>query len=256
MLQIERFSKTFNGNPAVNDVSFSIDVGSLVGLVGPSGAGKSVLLKLIGGVMQADYGTVRFGSLPIGASPEIGFLFQEGALFDSMTVLENVTFPLMRGFYGHDAKRTRDASEYDEAVERAYQKLCEVGLGEAYKKYPGQLSGGMRRRVALARAVVHKPHMVLLDDPTAGLDPVAASVIMNMIKRLHQEYRPTVIMVSQDIRRLLPNVDQVIALFDGRLEGSFSPRELEARANDRVLQFLKTRFDFSVFNGQGTPELH
>ena len=254
MLQIDRFSKTFNGTPVVDDVSFSLEVGSLAGLVGPSGAGKSVLLMLIGGVMKADRGTVRFGSLPLGASPEIGFLFQEGALFDSMTVLENVTFPLMRGFEGHDAKRTRDASDYDEAVERAYQKLCEVGLGDAYKKYPGQLSGGMRRRVALARAVVHRPHMVLLDDPTAGLDPVAASVIMNLIKRLHREYRPTVLMVSQDIRRLLPNVDQVLALFNGCLEGNFRPEELEAKANTRVLEFLKTRFDFSVFNGQGSAE--
>ncbi len=256
MLQIENFCKAFKSGPALQNASFTVETGSLVGLVGPSGSGKSVLLKLLGGVMEADQGTVRFDSLPIGSSPEIGFLFQEGALFDSMTVLENVAFPLMRGFHGFDAKRTRNASEYDEAVERAYKKLCEVGLRDAYKKYPGQLSGGMRRRVALARAVVHKPHMVLLDDPTAGLDPVAASVIMNLIKNLHREYRPTVIMVSQDIRRLLPNVDQVIALFDGRVEGSFAPRDARAQANDKVLRFLKTRFDFSVFDGQRTPELH
>ena len=105
MLQIENFCKAFKSGPALQNASFTVETGSLVGLVGPSGSGKSVLLKLLGGVMEADQGTVRFDSLPIGSSPEIGFLFQEGALFDSMTVLENVAFPLMRGFHGFDAKR-------------------------------------------------------------------------------------------------------------------------------------------------------
>ena len=123
------------------------------GVVAELGAGKSVLLKLIGGVIEADFGEVHVEQLGDGEVPEVGFLFQEGALFDSMTVLQNVAFPLLEGYHDQRAEQC----DYDDAVSRSYEILCQVGLGRAYKKFPGQLSGGMRRRVALARALVHRP---------------------------------------------------------------------------------------------------
>lgn len=265
MIHVKNVSKSFDGRTILHDINFSLRPGEFVGLVGPSGGGKSVLLKLLGGVIQPDSGSVEVDadSFEQSAAPAVqeedgpeqridtGFLFQEGALFDSMTVLENVAFPLT-------AKRTDCAMprvERREAFGRAQKILAAVGLKKAWAKVPGQLSGGMRRRVAIARALVSEPQLVLLDDPTGGLDPVAASVIINLIKDLHQEYRPTVIMVSHDIRRLLPNVERVLGLFDGTIACDLAPAELAAKAPKAVIHFLATRFDFDEFSrtGSGAP---
>jgi phospholipid/cholesterol/gamma-HCH transport system ATP-binding protein len=213
----------------------------MVGLVGPSGAGKSVLLKLIGGVLTPDSGQiVRPTNSEDEVALSVGFLFQEGALFDSMSVIDNVAFPLR-------ATRTKHGRmNYADVMDRAYAILCEVGLSDAYKKMPGQLSGGMRRRVGIARALVGHPDLVLLDDPTGGLDPVAARVIMNLIRTLHEHYTPTILMVSHDLRRLLPSVDRVLALFNGRIVCDETPEALPHQASERVLRFLSTRYDFNI----------
>lgn len=231
MISIRNVRKSFDLNQVLKGVSFDLDEGELVGLVGPSGGGKSVLLKIIGDVLCTDSGEI---SAPEGTST--GILFQEGALFDSMSVLDNVAFPLASG------------SEYvprSECNERAYQALCSVGLGKDYAKFPGQISGGMRRRVALARAIVARPSVVLLDDPTGGLDPVAASVILELVKEIHAEYKPIMVLVSHDIRRLLPNVPRIISLFDGQIVSDCQTSELPGAAPDKVVSFLATRYDFS-----------
>ena len=241
MLKLEGVRKSFGGNELISGVSFSLAPGEIVGLVGPSGSGKSVLLKLIGGVLQPDQGTIIFNGQTTD-QVSVGFLFQEGALFDSMSVIQNVAFPLLaeRSSGAHPAP-----TDYDNAMEQAYEILGDVGLSDAYLKLPGQLSGGMRRRVALARALVARPQLVLLDDPTGGLDPVAASVIMSLICELHQRDKPTIIMVSHDIRRLLPSITRVLALFDGSIRTDEQPGCLQEKADPLVLRFLATRYDFS-----------
>ncbi len=247
MISVNDIAISFGTNRVLDGVTFSLAAGELVGLVGPSGGGKSVLLKILGEVIPADRGTVRT-TVGAGESPQapgVGFLFQEGALFDSMSVLDNVAFPLLSGDKTQRANCSRDT-----AYQRAFDLLAEVGLSKASAKFPGQLSGGMRRRVALARALVARPGLVLLDDPTGGLDPVAATVIIELIKSLHEHYRPTVVIVSHDIRRLLPNVSRVLGLFNGRIVCDEPPRQLSSSAPSEVVQFLATRFDFPAFDAQ------
>lgn len=254
MITVTNLKKSLNSTPVLRDISFQLNDGEMVGLVGPSGGGKSVLLKVLGGILAPDSGSVECSTKNFeptsghdheGEEVSVGFLFQEGALFDSMNVLDNVAFPLR---VCHDAS---SSSKYrfptldrKQAYERAYGILHEIGLAKAWKKFPGQLSGGMRRRVGLARALVGRARVVLLDDPTGGLDPVAASVIVNLVQRFHRDYHPTIIMVSHDIRRLLPNVERVIALFQGEIVFYDRPEELLTKAGQEVLEFLTKRFDF------------
>jgi phospholipid/cholesterol/gamma-HCH transport system ATP-binding protein len=244
MYQIEQLEMSFQKNHVLRGVSFSLPKASCVGLIGPSGSGKSVLLKILAGILTPDSGAINTTGSASTTNQQVGFLFQEGALFDSMTVLENVTFPLLQGFPGQHSESNPRCS-YDEAVERGYAVLKQVGLASSYEKFPGQLSGGMRRRLGLARAIVHKPNLVLLDDPTAGLDPVAANVIMDLIAALFAEYRPTLLIVSHDLRRLLPRVERVLALFDGKLVGDYPVSQLESQSAPHVKTFIETRFDFS-----------
>ncbi len=249
MIRVEHVVKYFGENLVLKDVNFVLEPGEIVGVVGPSGGGKSVLLKLLGNVIEPSAGVVHHSSGPSSNpgpehDPSVGFLFQEGALFDSMSVLDNVVFPLLA-----DQQRAPTDAEYTQA----FDILEEVGLAKAYQKVPGQLSGGMRRRVALARALVTKPELVLLDDPTGGLDPVASTVIIDLINSLRRHYKLTVVLVSHDIRRLLPNVERILALFDGRIVCDLPPHELVAKAPKNVLQFLATRFDFSNFQHPAAP---
>lgn len=249
MLRVSELTKRFGHTLVINGVSFDIKQGEMVGLVGPSGAGKSVLLKMLGGVMDPDLGSV---SRTDGGDIIAGLLFQESALFDSMTVLDNVAFPLLE--YGDrrhgdlkggmlTARMTRLR-----ARELAYEALVEVGLSDACYKYPGQLSGGMKRRAGIARALVARSALVLLDDPTGGLDPVAASVIMNLVASLHASYGFSVVMVSHDIRRLLPRVSRVIALEDGCVACDLPTEKLRDSAPESVYRFLSSRYDFNDSN--------
>lgn len=231
-IQVKNLVKYFSDKVIIKNISFNLKSGEFVGMFGPSGAGKSVLLKLLANVMEPTNGEISFSE----DNSSIGFLFQEGALFDSMSVIENVAFPLFAKKEGIPA---------DQVYERAYLMLEEVGLAKAYSKLPEQLSGGMRRRAALARALVTHPKLVLLDDPTTGLDPVASSVIIDLIKKLHAQYQPTVVIVSHDIRRLLPKVQRVLGLFDGKLICDVAPQQIISEAPKRIINFLETRFDFS-----------
>jgi phospholipid/cholesterol/gamma-HCH transport system ATP-binding protein len=226
--EVSSVYKSFGERQVLKDVSFAIPKGQVIGLVGPGGSGKSVLLKILGGVLKQDAGVIDLKGASCGLS------FQEGALFDSMSVLDNVAFPLLER---RECSRT-------EAYQRAYKVLSDVGLGQAVSKHMGQLSGGMIRRVGIARALVVDPSFLLLDDPTGGLDPIAASVIMNLVIKLHKEHSTTVIIVSHDIRRLLPRVDFVMALFNGRIKCFVERAKLKQSAPSEVISFLSTRYDF------------
>ena len=237
MLEVDNVSKSFAEHPVLRGVSCAFTPGAVCGLIGPSGSGKSVLLKIIGGVIPQDSGTIRFGA---HGRSDMSLMFQEGALFDSISVFDNVAFPLVHG----DVPTTHLKRALRlELQERVMSILARVGLSDAAEKVPAQLSGGMRRRVSLARALVSNPDLVLLDDPTCGLDPVASSVIMNLILELQREHRPTMIIVSHDLRRLLPFVDSIHALFDGRVVFTGTLADLEQSLHRELIRFVSCRFD-------------
>ena len=237
-LVINKVCKAFGSTTVLSGVTAEIGAGKIVGLVGPSGGGKSTLLKIVGCVLDADSGEIDRGEV---TNEEISLMFQEGALFDSLSVADNVAFSLVDG----KVPLSRlSQNEREEAVVLASRILSRVGLFAASHKMPAQISGGMRRRVSLARALVCNPRLALLDDPTAGLDPVASSVIMNLIVELHRESNQTTVIASHDLRRLLPVCDEIIGLFGGSIVFK-GPRESLEDSPAEVREFIACRYDFN-----------
>jgi len=246
MITLSHVRRAFGEKVVLRDVSMTLGVGSLAGLIGPSGGGKSVLLKILSGVDPSDSGSIDRGEIGTGGTADVSLMFQEGALFDSINVFDNVAFPLVNGVV---PTFILSKGEQREVHARVDEILAAVGLSKAAEKMPGQLSGGMRRRVSLARALVARPKLVLLDDPTSGLDPIASRIIMDLIVKLHDQYKPTMLMVSQDLRRLLPVVREVFALFDGRIVFNGSVADLVAHAPEDVRHFVACRYDLTREGG-------
>ncbi len=238
MLSVTEITKSFGTTSVLRGVSFQLAEGGFYGLIGPSGGGKSVLLKIIAGIFDPDSGSVSHG---LANRSELGFMFQEGALFDSLSVVDNVAFPLVGG---RVPTTILPRALRREVHEKAEAVLARVGLSAAIRKMPAQLSGGMRRRASLARAVVSKPRLLLLDDPTAGLDPVASSIIMELIRELHEEYLPTTLIISQDLRRLIPTVPHIFGLFNGKIAFSGGASDL-CNCSAQVKSFVSCRYDLS-----------
>lgn len=195
-----------------------IDVprGKILGLVGPGGVGKTLLLKMLCGLIRPDQGTVEVDGVDINRlrglklaemRKRFGVLFQNYALFDFMTVWQNVAFPLIQA-------RVCDETT---ARERAVELLTHLGLQGSEELMPNQLSGGMKKRVSLARATISHPEIMLCDDPTAGLDPVTSSKIFIMLKRVQQEAGSTTLVVTHDIDRLVQICDEYMMLYEGRV---------------------------------------
>jgi phospholipid/cholesterol/gamma-HCH transport system ATP-binding protein len=241
VLRIKGLSRAFGEKRVLCGVDLDVPTSQLVGVIGPSGGGKSTLLKILASTCRADSGSVLFSSE--ASAHDIALMFQEGALFDSLSVYDNVAFPLVRG---RVPTTLLPKSERASVCEKVSEILARVGLTKAANKMPAQLSGGMRRRVSLARALVCRPAYLLLDDPTSGLDPVASSVIMDLIVELHSEYRPTTLIVSHDLRRLLPVVEQVVALFHGAVAFQGTLSELRANPDPQIRGFVSCRFDMEV----------
>lgn len=231
----------FGSHQVIRGVTVRIPRSAMVGLIGPSGSGKSVLLKSLLGVLDSPEIVERGVGIVHGRA---SLMFQEGALFDSLTVFDNLAFPLV---HGRVPARNLPDSIREEVRSQVSGALARVGLLKAAWKYPAQLSGGMRRRVSLARALIAHPEVALLDDPTAGLDPVASSVIMELIRELHEEQSLTTVIVSHDLRRLLPSVDSVIALEHGQVVFQGSLTELLSGAPDSIRHFVHCRFDASKY---------
>ena len=245
-LKIENIHMSFPGNCVLKGASMALREGSISGLIGPSGSGKSVLLKIAGGVMRPDRGTVAkelHRKKYDNPAQEISLMFQEGALFDSISVFDNVAFPLVQG---RVPSVTLPYKKREEMREKVSAALSRVGLTNAAHKMPAQLSGGMRRRVSLARALVARPEILLLDDPTCGLDPVASSVIMNLIVEMHKDYRPTVLIVSHDLRRLFPIVDTIFALFGGKICFGGTLEDLKVSDHSLLRTFAACRYDLAA----------
>ncbi len=240
VLEANNLVQRFGALQVLSNVHLQLSRGEIVGLIGPSGGGKSVLLKTLANVLQPTEGEV---SSFLGEHGEVSFMFQEGALFDSDSVLDNVAFPLIDGRVPCSALKK---DEKPEVSRRFGAILGKVGLFRHGHKFPAQLSGGMRRRVSLARALVNEPEIALLDDPTSGLDPVASSVIMALIKSLHESLGTSMILVSHDLRRLLPVCSRVIALFDGRVVFDGTLETLRNNANEQVIHFVSCRYDLDA----------
>ncbi|MFK7160975.1 ABC transporter ATP-binding protein [Marinospirillum sp. MEB164] len=220
-----------------SQLNLQILPGQITAIMGPSGTGKTTLLKLLGGQLQPEAGSIRvFGqdvahlsrSALFALRSRMGMLFQSGALFTDMSVFENVAFPLR--------VHTQDTEE--QIRQRVLAKLHAVGLRGASDLMPSELSGGMTRRVALARAIVLDPELLMYDEPFVGQDPISMGVLVKLIKSLNQERRLTSIIVSHDVHETLSIADQVYLLAGGRVIASGSPQDLLASTDPSVQQFI------------------
>lgn len=236
MIELSGIEKSF-AQPILRGIDLSIPEGISYGMIGPGASGKSVLLKIITGLMRPDAGSVRVDGRDILTMTDlelqefrkgIGMQFQNMALFDFMTVGENVAFPLRRLF---------DLPE-EEVGRRVSERLERVRLPGFQERMPGGLSGGQKRRVAVARATVAAPPIVLYDEPAAGLDPVTSQKIFDLLREEQQDAKATVLMVSSDLDRMLPTVDRVGMMLDGTLIFDGTPEEARNSSDERVYQFV------------------
>jgi phospholipid/cholesterol/gamma-HCH transport system ATP-binding protein len=236
---VEGLHKSFGTQTVLNGISLAVSRGETLAVLGRSGTGKSVLLRLIIGLEKPDSGTVRIhgqdivglGLDQLGAIRKtMGFLFQHAALYDSLTVQQNVAFPL------EHHKKEMSKSERDDRV-RAL--LGEVGMEQALAKMPSDISGGMQKRAGLARALVLEPNILLLDEPTAGLDPISSAEIDDLVLKLQEEHHIASIVVTHDLYSAKTIADRLALLNEGHvvIEGSFE--ELQQSDIGFVREFLK-----------------
>ncbi|MFW6197279.1 MAG: ABC transporter ATP-binding protein, partial [Myxococcota bacterium] len=223
--------------PVLRDVSLRVPEGQIVALVGPGASGKSVLFKVVTGLMRPDEGRVvvdgeeisSMGELALGrVRKRIGMLFQNNALFDHMTVGDNIAFPLRRLFSPAEA----------EVHGRVAERLDRVALGGFESRMPGDLSGGQRKRVGIARATITRAPMVLYDEPTAGLDPVTSQKIYNLIRDEQRADGSTVVVISSDVQGVLSIADRVAMLNRGELVFEGAVDEARASSHGALRQFL------------------
>jgi phospholipid/cholesterol/gamma-HCH transport system ATP-binding protein len=238
-VELRHVSKSFGSRRVLDDVSLAVPRGQSVCILGRSGTGKSVTLKHIIGLERPDEGRVLIDGEDItGMSARdlshvrtrIGFLFQNGALFDSITVGENVAFPLRRH------RRLPDA----QVRQRARDLLGAVGLGDEYDKMPADLSGGMRKRAALARALALEPAILLADEPSAGLDPVTAGEIDALLANLKRSSQTTLVVVTHNIPSARAIGDVLVFLHDGRVLAAGTPAELAQDRSELVRAFMRS----------------
>ncbi|YCM43380.1 ATP-binding cassette domain-containing protein [Verrucomicrobiaceae bacterium 227] len=239
-LEMRGIRKSFGSNEVLRGVDLDVYRGETLALLGGSGGGKSVLMKHMVGLLQPDEGTVTLeGKLISGcderqlswARRKISMMFQSGALFDSMTVRENIAFPLRES-------GIKDEAEIDRRVQEALEIVKLPGQED---KMPSDLSGGMRKRVALARAVVEKPCCVLYDEPHAGLDPVTGDSIDHLIKALARDHGITNIVITHEMRSVFRIATRIIFMKDGRIYWEGTGDELKASADPVLKNFIEGR---------------
>lgn len=237
IIELEGVSRSFGGVAALCDISFTVRRGGTLGIIGTGGAGKSLILKLICGLDRPSSGRVVVDGVPVHSAKEtalmplrsrIGMIFQNYALFDDLNVGRNIGFPLER------LGRFSDA----EIQARVAERLAQVNLPGIEAKLPSALSGGMKKRICLARATVHNPPIMLCDDPTAGLDPVTTNRIFRLLKTLQKQNEATAIIVSHEVGYLTPICDRFLMLDQGRVIYD-GPAAAAAECSDlRVRQFV------------------
>ncbi|TXD43653.1 ATP-binding cassette domain-containing protein [Lujinxingia vulgaris] len=236
MIRIENVTKYHEGRVVIDDVTLTIADNTNVGLIGPGGCGKSVLLKIVCGLIKPDKGRVLIDDIDVHKLKptelaelrfRIGMLFQNYALFDSMNVADNIAFPL------------RQAGETDEELiaEKVKQALIDISLPGIGERYPNELSGGMKKRVSFARAVIRRPPIVFYDDPTAGLDPVTSSKIFILLRKMQHDHNTTSVTISHDIEGIKDICDRFAMLDRGRLIFEGDRPAIEACEDSLVSQF-------------------
>lgn len=239
VIQITSLNKSFGMNTVLKGFSMELNAGETVVVLGKSGCGKSVLIKCIIGLLEPDSGGIEvFGTKIPGLSHQeldrirarVGFLFQSNALYDSMTVRENLEFPLRRHWI---------AVRQEEVNAMVLEALGNVGLAHTVDMMPAELSGGMRKRIALARTLILKPEIILYDEPTTGLDPVTSSEISDLIVQIQEKYRTSSLVISHDMKCVQKTADRIILLMEGRAYASGTYEELERSADHNIQQFFK-----------------
>ncbi len=237
IIQLKGVEKTLGGQPVLRGVDLDIPKGDITTIIGPSGEGKSVLLKHIIGLMRPDRGQVLVAGVDLAkihaqelneVRKKFAMLFQSAALFDSLNVFDNVAFPL---------REKRLVSEGD--IQRYVPEMLErVGLGKMGHKFPSELSGGMKKRAGLARALVIGPEIILFDEPTTGLDPLMAHAIHDLILAMHKAFGFTAIMVSHEIPKIFPISDWVAMLKNGRILAMARSAEFQRLSDPLVQEFI------------------
>lgn len=239
VILLKDVNKSFGENKVLRGFNLRLKKGENIVVLGKSGSGKSVLIKCIIGLVKPDSGTINvLGEDIIGLNHDklddirvkIGFLFQSNALYDSMTVRENLEFPLRR----HGINTTRE-----QINEMVIEALTNVGLAHTVDMMPSELSGGMRKRIALARTLILKPEIILYDEPTTGLDPITGKEISNLLSELAKKYNTSSITISHDMNCVKIIADRIIVLFDGicYAEGTFS--ELSKSTDKNIKAFFE-----------------
>ncbi len=237
MIEIIDLHKSFRKQKVLNGVNLTIHDCELTAIIGRSGGGKSVLFRHIIGLLRPDEGRIvidgkditRLGREELdGIRERVGVLFQGGALFDSLTIFENVAFPLK--------EKTKLGKK--EIAEKVIHALHDVGLHHIGKKYPAEISGGMKKRAALARALITEPAIVLFDEPTTGLDPIILNSIHRLIRTTHEKYGFTGVIISHEIPEIFDVADRVAMLHDGVIVEAGSPEEIKGSTNPVVRQFI------------------
>ncbi|MCM8773464.1 MAG: ATP-binding cassette domain-containing protein [Candidatus Omnitrophica bacterium] len=239
MIRVEAISKSFGDKKILDRVSFTINRGETFLIIGRSGAGKTVLLRSIVGLIKPDSGSIFIDGKDITKLEKkeelnkiresIGIVFQGNALFDFLTVGENVGFVLLEKL----------CVPYEEIRESVRHTLNLVGLSNIEDLYPYELSGGMKKRVAIARAIIYKPQIVIYDEPTTGVDPIAVDKIVTLIEDLHKKFSVTSIIVTHDLQVGLKLADRLAFLLGGRIIFEGSKDELRELKDERVVQFLR-----------------
>jgi len=242
MIKLTSLHKSFGSQKVLNGLNLNIPDGQITAIIGPSGEGKSVLLRHIIGLMQPDSGGVEVdGESIIGTRrselnrirEKFGMLFQNAALFDSMSVFENVAFPLQ--------EKTKLGK--DEIRSRVLSALEDVGLKNVEHKFPDELSGGMKKRVGLARALLLKPSIILFDEPTTGLDPIIKRAIHQLIKETHEKFGFTAVIVSHEIPEIFDIAQNVAMLFRGEILQYGTADEVRTSVHPVVKQFISGSLD-------------
>lgn len=237
MIEVKNLVKSFEHKTVLNDVSCVFEKGKVNLIIGGSGSGKTVFQKCIVGLFTPDSGTILFDGKDFlkmdkydkkGIRQDIGMLFQGGALFDSLTVEQNVAFPLMM---------FTDLSPADRR-ERANECIKRVKLENANKLYPSEISGGMKKRVAIARAISNNPKYLFCDEPNSGLDPVTSLVIDYLIKEITEEYNMTTIINTHDMNSVMENGERIVFLSKGKLRWQGSKDELLTVENQELNDFI------------------
>ena len=237
ILSIKNLKKSFGDNHVLNGFTLELFEGENLVLMGKSGSGKSVMIRCLVGLMQPDEGSLEIMGKDISKLPQkefnelrtqLGFLFQGSALYDSMTVRENLEFPMRQ------QKKTEE-----ESLKLVLEALESVGLADAIDLMPDELSGGMKRRIALARAIILKPKIIIYDEPTTGLDPITAKEIIQLMRNIQQNYKTSSLIITHDVdcARVISN--RMILLIDGvnYVEGTFE--ELFANKDEKIQAFFK-----------------